>query len=87
MQNNYLCRQIETVLALWVARKQFAWTGFECMNTMWTYSEASMLSRKSLETMLWILIFAFDTLFLYKEVVKFDVTESNSEWLLSSKIL
>lgn len=46
-----------------------------------------MLSRKSLETMLWILIFAFDTLFLYKEVVKFDITESNSEWLLSSKIL
>lgn len=45
-----------------------------------------MQSHKSLKTKLWILIFAFDTLFLYKELVKFN-TESSSEWLLSSKMM
>lgn len=35
-----------------------------------------MLLYKSLEIMLWILIFAFDILFLYKKVIKFNITES-----------
>lgn len=46
-----------------------------------------MLSHKNLKAKLWNLIYAFDTSFLYKEVVKFSITESSSEWLLSSKMM
>lgn len=46
-----------------------------------------MLSHKSLKTKLWILTFVLDILFLYKEVVKFNITNSSSEWLLSSKMI
>lgn len=75
-ENNNLCRQIESVPALWAASNKFAWTGFAYMNTMWTYSDVSKLLYKSLEIMLWILIFASDILFLYKKVIKFNITES-----------
>lgn len=71
-----LCRQIKFVSGLWVASKKFAWTGFACVSTMWTYSDESMLLYKSLKIMFWTLIFAFGTSLLYKKVIKFNNTDS-----------